>query len=525
MSEVATMYYLRGMYFMDEQDRKEPILSVRNLSKRFPGVQALDGVSLDIYAGEVHVLMGENGAGKSTLMKILAGVYKADEGEIRINGQLVAPENPLQAMALGVNLINQELGVATNLTVAENVFMGSEPHRFGVIDRHQMAIRTQEVLKKLGAPFQPEVRASLLKVAEQQQVDIARALVHNGRVLIMDEPTAALSEREIDRLFDLVRSLREQGLAIVYISHRLAEVSVIADRVSVLRDGQYIGTVTKDNMNNETIVKMMVGRSLKDFYEHQTAEKKDDNYLVVKHVSDGKRVKDVSFQAAAGEILALSGLVGSGRTELARLIFGADKPLTGEVIVEGRKLTITSPKDAIHQGIGYVPEDRKIEGLFLGMSSQENIVMNVMEQKARFGILNRKENVSITDHAIKQLNIKLSNPRNAALSLSGGNQQKLLLARWLQIKPRVLILDEPTRGVDVGAKSEIYKLIGEIAQNGVAVVFISSELPEVVGLAQRVLVMREGRITAELRGPEQINQEIIMAYATGIRKPDYTFSA
>lgn len=513
---------------MDEQKRdaeNEPILTVRNLSKRFPGVQALDGVSLDIYPGEVHVLMGENGAGKSTLMKILAGVYRADEGEIAINGEIVAPENPLQAMALGVNLINQELGVATNLTVSENVFMGSEIHRFGVLDHAAMAKRTQEVLDQLGAPFPPDTKASLLKVAEQQQVDIARALVHNGRVLIMDEPTAALSEREIDKLFDLVRSLREQGLAIVYISHRLAEVSIIADRVSVLRDGQYIGTVTRDEMDNATIVRMMVGRPLTDFYSHETSGTKTRDYLIVRNMSDGKRVKNVSFQAAAGEILAISGLVGSGRTELAQLIFGAGKRVSGEVLLEGNVVSVNSPGEAIRRGIGYVPEDRKTEGLFLGMSSQENIVMNVMQQKARFGILDRSENGTITQKAINQLNIKVASPRTPALSLSGGNQQKLLLARWLQINPQVLILDEPTRGVDVGAKSEIYKLIGEIAQQGVAVIFISSELPEVVGLAERVLVMREGVITAELTEKADINQETIMAYATGVREPDYSFSA
>jgi len=505
-------------------EQTQPILTVRNLSKRFPGVQALDGVSLDIYPGEVHVVMGENGAGKSTLMKILAGVYRPDEGEIRIDDEVVVPDNPLHAMALGVNLINQELGVATNLTVAENVFMGSEIHRFGMLDRKTMARKTQDVLTTLGAPFPPETVAARLKVAEQQQVDIARALVHNGRVLIMDEPTAALSEREIDKLFDLIRSLRSQGLAIVYISHRLAEVSVIADRVSVLRDGQYIGTVTRAEMDNATIVRMMVGRSLTDFYEHDVSEKKEKNFLVVRNMSDGKRVKNISFQAAAGEILAISGLVGSGRTELARLIFGADKALSGEVLLRGKAVTPTSPFDAIQKGIGYVPEDRKSEGLFLGMTAQENIVMNVMQQNASFGVLDRSQNNTITTGAIKQLNIKVASPRAQAVSLSGGNQQKLLLARWLQIKPEVLILDEPTRGVDVGAKSEIYKLIGEIAQQGVAVIFISSELPEVVGLAERVLVMREGRFTAELTDPTDINQETIMAYATGIREPDYGFS-
>jgi ribose transport system ATP-binding protein len=340
----------------------------------------------------------------------------------------------------------------------------------------------------------------------------------------MDEPTAALSEREIDKLFDQIKALREQGLAIVYISHRLAEVSVIADRVSVLRDGQYIGTVSGDDMDKNNIVSMMVGRSLKDFYGHEVSETKTDRYLVVHDMDDGKRVKHVSFQAAAGEILGISGLVGSGRTELARLIFGADRGNSGEVIVNGKSLTIRSPFDAIRQGIAYVPEERKSQGLFLRMSSQENIMMNVMQQNARFGILDRSNNDSMTLAAIEQLNIRLPNPKTPAVSLSGGNQQKLLLARWLQIQPRVLILDEPTRGVDVGAKSEIYRLIGEIVRKGVVVIFISSELPEVVGLAQRVLVMRDGRIVSDITDKKKINQETIMAYATGIREPDYSFS-
>lgn len=502
-----------------------PLLTVRNVSKRFPGVQALAAASLDVHAGEVHVVMGENGAGKSTLMKILAGVYHADEGEIQLDGAPIAPENPLQAMGLGINLINQELGVATNLTVTENVFMGSELHRWGMLDKRRMAERTQQVLTTLGASFAPHVRAATLKVAEQQQVDIARALVHNGRVLIMDEPTAALSERETEKLFGLIAALREQGLAIVYISHRLAEVSVIADRVSVLRDGKYIGTLVGDAIDNAEIVKMMVGRTLEDFYEHEVSQTKHANYLVVDGLTDGDRVKPTSFQAASGEILAIAGLVGSGRTELARLIFGADRAAGGAIRLDGKRLEIHTPHDAIKLGVGYVPEDRKIEGLFLGMTSHENIVMNVMEREARLGVLDRSRNGAITARAIERLNIKVASPRTAAGSLSGGNQQKLLLARWLEIQPNVLILDEPTRGVDVGAKSEIYKLIGEIALQGVAVIFISSELPEVVGLAQRVLVMREGSIVTEIVDQSDINQETIMAYATGVRDADYTFAA
>ena len=502
-----------------------PLLTVHNLSKQFPGVKALVAASLQVHAGEVHVVMGENGAGKSTLMKILAGVYQADEGEIHLDGAPIAPENPLKAMELGINLINQELGVAANLTVTENVFMGSELHRWGMLDKRRMAERTRQVLTTLGASFAPHARASTLKVAEQQQVDIARALVHNGRILIMDEPTAALSERETEKLFDLIAALRQRGLAIVYISHRLAEVSVIADRVSVLRDGKYIGTLVGEAIDNAAIVKMMVGRTLEDFYEHEVCQTVRRNYLVVRDLTDGDRVKPTSFQAASGEILAIAGLVGSGRSELARLIFGADRVAGGGVWLDGQRLEIRTPHDAIKLGVGYVPEDRKVEGLFLGMTSHENIVMNVMEREARLGVMNEARNGAISASAIERLAIKVAGPRTVAGSLSGGNQQKLLLARWLEIQPNVLILDEPTRGVDVGAKSEIYKLIGEIARQGVAVIFISSELPEVVGLAQRVLIMREGAIVTELTDSADINQETIIAYATGVRGADYTFAA
>jgi ribose transport system ATP-binding protein len=504
---------------MAEQKNRQPVISVRNVSKSFPGVQALDQVSLDVYAGEVHVVMGENGAGKSTLMKILAGVYHPDSGEILLEGESVTVDNPLQAQHLGINLINQELAVATNLTVAENVFMGREPTRFGVLNRQVMENETRRVLKLLGADFEPSQKAGRLMVAEQQQVDISRALVNNSKVIIMDEPTAALSETETEKLFDLVKSLRDQGIAIVYISHRLAEISVIADKVSVLRDGKYVGTVTGEDMDKQTIVRMMVGRPLADFYEHEVSSEKEDNYLVVKDLADGRRVHGVSFQAAAGEIMAISGLVGSGRTELARLIFGADKRTGGEVYLKGKRVEISNPREAMRKGIGYVPEDRKDQGLFLEMSAHENIVMNVIPKTARFGVLSGGELFKRTKEAIKRLNIKLSSPRTKALSLSGGNQQKLLLARWLEIAPEVLILDEPTRGVDVGAKSEIYRIIGEIAQRGVAVIFISSELPEVVGLAQRVLVLREGTLVADITEKGDINQETIMAYATGVREP------
>ncbi|MFP4329154.1 MAG: sugar ABC transporter ATP-binding protein [Spirochaetaceae bacterium] len=503
---------------MPDQKQRDPIISVREVSKSFPGVLALDQVSLDIFPGEVHVLMGENGAGKSTLMKILAGVYRADSGDIILEGEAVHIDTPLQAQHLGINLINQELAIATNLTVAENVFMGREPTRFGVLNRGVMDSETRRVLKLLGADFEPDRKAGTLMVAEQQQVDIARALVNNSNVIIMDEPTAALSETETEKLFALIKSLRDKGLAIVYISHRLAEIAVIADKVSVLRDGKYVGTVTGEEMDKATIVRMMVGRPLSDFYQHEVAGEKSNKYLVVKNLADGKKVHGVSFQAAGGEIMAISGLVGSGRTELAKLIFGANKRTSGEIYLRGKQVDIGSPPDAMRLGIGYVPEDRKDQGLFLEMTAHENIVMNVIPKSARFGVLSGGDNLKRTKDAITRLNIKLASHRTRVLSLSGGNQQKVLLARWLEIRPEVLILDEPTRGVDVGAKSEIYRIIGEIARQGVAVIFISSELPEVVGLAQRVLVLREGKLVADLTEKSDITQETIMAYATGVRE-------
>ena len=506
-------------------ETNDVILSVRNISKGFPGVQALSSVSLEIRRGEVHVLMGENGAGKSTLMKLLAGVYEPDGGEIILNGESVKMENPLKAQKLGVNLINQELNIAPSLTVAENVFMGNEPGRFGLIDRAYMAKKSAEALAKLGSSFPVDALAGTLSIAEQQQIEIARSIVHDGKILIMDEPTAALSDRETERLFELILSLRSKGMAIIYISHRLAEVSIIADQVSVLRDGAFIGTLRKPNLDNAEIVRMMVGRSLTDFYKHEVSGERIEGRLEVKGLTDGKRVKPTSFRAAGGEILAISGLVGSGRTELARLIFGADKKTGGDIFLDGKKAAIETPGDAIRYGIGYVPEDRKSLGLFLEMSGHENITMNVMGSTSTAGVLSGRKNDAITRTAIDRLRIRIASPRTIALSLSGGNQQKLLLARWLEIKPKAIILDEPTRGVDVGAKSEIYKLIGEIASQGVAVVFISSELPEVVGIAQRVLVMRDGGIVAELTEKKDITQETIMAYATGVEPPQSAFAA
>lgn len=492
-----------------------PVLEMRGVSKRFPGVKALDNVNLSVYAGEVHALMGENGAGKSTLMKILAGAYSADEGEILLNGQRVTIRSPQDAKRLGINLIYQELNLAPNLSVAENIFMGGELARAGLIRRSEMRARAREVLTTLGASFGPEVLAGRLSIAEQQQVEIARALYNRSQVLVMDEPTTALSDRETEKLFAIIRRLRAEGLAIIYISHRMAEVYDLSDRVSVLRDGAYVGSLARAELSSSRLVQMMVGRSLKDFYRHDRRAAAGEVVLEVRGLTDGKKVKPASLKVHAGEIVGLAGLVGAGRTELARLIFGADSKTDGEVRLFGQPVRITSPTEGVRAGVGYIPENRKEQGLFLEMSARENITMNVLGTTSRGSVLSFKELRGRTAQAIQDLNIRVANQHTRALSLSGGNQQKLLVARWLEIKPKVLLLDEPTRGVDVGAKGEIYRLMTELAARGVAILFISSELPEIIGMSDRVLVMREGELVGEVSDPAQITQETIISYATG----------
>ncbi|MBW4444430.1 MAG: sugar ABC transporter ATP-binding protein [Plectolyngbya sp. WJT66-NPBG17] len=493
-----------------------PVLEMKGITKRFNGVPALQNVNLTLYPGEVHALMGENGAGKSTLMKILAGAYIADEGEIWVNGQRLNITDPGIARRAGINLIYQELNVAPNLTVVENIYMGNELSRGQLLDREGMQREAARVLQSLGASFSPDDVVSSLSIAEQQQVEIARALKDNSRILVMDEPTAALSDRETERLFEVIHRLRRDGIAIVYISHRMEEVYALADRVSVLRDGQYIGTLDRSEISPERLVQMMVGRSMQGFYEHEHQTNPGNVVLEVRQISDGHKVQPTDLVLRAGEIVGLAGLVGAGRTELSRLIFGADPKTSGEVFLNGQKVEIHSPGDAIAAGIGYVPEDRKDQGLFLEMSSGKNITLNMLKQDSKAGVINWRTLGRIANSAVEDFNIRLANLEIRAMDLSGGNQQKLLLARWLAIKPRVLLLDEPTRGVDIGAKSEIYRIISDLAKTGVAVLMVSSELPEVIGLSDRVLVMRQGRIVGEIDGSRQrIAQENIMAYATG----------
>jgi ribose transport system ATP-binding protein len=501
-------------------NNQQPILEVRKISKSFPGVRALNNVDLRIWPGEVHALMGENGAGKSTLMKILSGAVRPDSGQILIDGKVVQFRNPHDARTAGIGIIYQELTVTPNLTVSGNVFLGSELKRFGFMkDAASMDRKTQEVLHRLGARFQASARAANLLVAEQQQVEIARALFHKSRVLVMDEPTAALSERETERLFEIVRQLRSEGLAIIYISHRMAEVYELADRLSVLRDGEYVGELKRAEFSADKVIEMMVGRRVEEFYEH-TNHAAGSVVLNVRNMGDGKWVKHASFQLRKGEVVGLAGLVGAGRTELARLVFGADKRKSGEVFLNGRKLEINRPQDAIRSGIGYVPEDRKLQGLFLQMSSAANITMNIIGRYAAGGVLNFGKLKERAKAEIEALRVRTASLASAAGGLSGGNQQKLLLARWLEINPKVLLLDEPTRGVDVGAKAEIYALIQRLVEKGMAVLFISSELPEIVGVCDRVLVMREGEISGELGGDTgiEITQQNIVKLATDVAR-------
>lgn len=499
---------------------RTPALDMRGISKTFPGVKALDNVQLQAWTGEIHSLMGENGAGKSTLMKILSGAYTADPGgEIRIDGQLTPITGPKAARAAGIAIIYQELSLAPNLTVAENIYLGNEPKQFGVLaDRATMRRETVKVLERLGAEFGPDTVVNTLSIAEQQQVEIARALHQHSHILIMDEPTTALSTRETDRLFELIKRLRDEDIAILYISHRMAEIYELSDRVSVLRDGTYVGTLDRAELSAERLVQMMVGRPLSNLFDkHSHAT--DQVVLKVEGLTDGgRRVKPCSLTLHAGEVLGLAGLVGAGRSELARLIFGADRSAGGEIWLEGKRLSLRNPLDAINDGIAYLTEDRKAQGLFLDMSVRENITISVLGRDALAGgLLNRAAMARLTAGSIQDLRVRVAGPFVTAGALSGGNQQKLLIARWIAIHPKVLILDEPTKGVDIGAKAEIYRIISELAAKGVAVLVISSELPEVIGISDRILVMREGEIVGEVGGSSgtAATQENIMALATG----------
>jgi ribose transport system ATP-binding protein len=498
-----------------------PVIEMRDISKTFGPITALAGVSLSANAGEVHALMGENGAGKSTLMKILSGAYVPDKGgSVVISGEPVVPGNPRASKAAGISVIYQELSLAPNLTIAQNIFLGAEDARFGFLRRQHARKICVDVMQRLGLAFSPDTLVSALSIGERQMVEIARALAFDPRVIVMDEPTTSLTSRETDKLFGVIRDLKQKGIAIIYISHRMEEIYALSDRVTVLRDSRQVGTLTRAELSPEKLVSMMVGRDISSFYKksHDVSSSSAGVVLSVKGMSDGKKVHDCSIEIKAGEVVGLSGLVGSGRTEFARLIYGADRKISGDVSIRGEVVLISNPSDAIGAGIAYLTEDRKGLGLFLDMSIRENINVSVIDQDAHsFGFLNSRKASKRAGRAFGDFGIRAANDKISVGSLSGGNQQKVLLARLIEAGPKVILLDEPTRGVDIGAKSEIYKLIDRLAKRGVAILLISSDLPEIIGISDRVLVMRHGEICGEvLPGSDgNISQEEIMSYSTG----------
>ena len=466
--------------------------------------------------GEVHALMGENGAGKSTLMKILAGVYTKDGGKILLEGREVAFANPREAQAAGVGIIHQELQLMNHLTVAQNIFIGREPKRaFGLLlDEDRLNREAAALLTHLNLALDPRTVVDDLTVAKQQMVEIAKSFSHNSRVLIMDEPTAALNNAEIAELFKMIRDFKSRGVGIIYISHKIDELKQISDRVTVLRDGEYVGTVPTVATSIETIISMMVGRTLTDVARDATRKPRDEVALEVKGLNCGVLVKNVSFSLRRGEILGFAGLMGAGRTEVARAIFGADRLQSGEILVRGKKIVVRTPKGAVSAGIGYLSEDRKRFGLAVGMDVASNVVMANLARFLSFGFFLRERAIfAEAEKFVKLLGIRTPSLTQEVRLLSGGNQQKVVVAKWLARDCDVLFFDEPTRGIDVGAKAEIYKLLRELAGEGKAIVMISSELPEILRMSDRIVVMCEGRITGELM-PEEATQERIMQLAT-----------
>nr|WP_315241382.1 sugar ABC transporter ATP-binding protein [uncultured Albidiferax sp.] len=494
------------------------LISITHLSKSFPGVKALNDCQFELAPGEVHALMGENGAGKSTLMKVLAGVYTKDAGEIQMDGKPVDIPTPRAAQALGIGIIHQELNLMNHLSAAQNIFIGREPMgRFGLfVDQQKMVVDTQAIFDRLHLQLDPRVEVGELTVAKQQMVEIAKALSFDSRVLIMDEPTAALNNAEIDDLFRIIRQLKSQGVGIVYISHKMDELKVISDRVTVMRDGEYIGTVPTATTSMDTIISMMVGRALEVHQPVAYAHTGDSDavMLEVKGLNRGRSIKDVSFNVRKGEILGFAGLMGAGRTEVARAIFGADARDAGEIRVKGQVVDIQAPSDAVRCGIGYLSEDRKRYGLATGMDVQSNILLANLKNFVSMGFWLQQSSIeAVAQKYVGQLGIKTPSIFQRAGLLSGGNQQKIVIAKWLLRDCEVLFFDEPTRGIDVGAKAEIYKLLHALAEQGRAIVMISSELPEVLRMSHRIVVMCEGRITGELSAAEA-TQEKIMQLAT-----------
>ena len=490
------------------------ILSMKGITKSFSGVAALKNAALDLKAGEVVALMGENGAGKSTLMKILTGIYSKDSGEIQYMGQEVCFKGPAESEEAGISIVHQELNMMNDLTVAQNLFIGREEMNGFLIDDKKMNEKARELFKVLKIDINPAEKIGNLTVGKQQMVEIAKAISSKAKVIIFDEPTAALTDSEIEELFKVIRDLKKQGTGMVYISHRMDEINVISDRVIVMRDGEYVGTLITKECSKDDIIKLMVGRAI--FGEPKTASNVAKDAPVVlkcENLNRGKAVKDVSFELRKGEILGFSGLMGAGRTEVARLIFGADKKDSGKIFINGKEVSINTPEDAVAHGIGYLSEDRKRYGLIVDKSVEENTVISSLNDFVKGIFIDKAKSKEVSKKYVESLKTKTPSVSQLVKKLSGGNQQKVVIAKWLVRNSDILIFDEPTRGIDVGAKSEIYSLMEKLAKEGKSIIMISSELPEVLRMSDRVIVMCEGRITGILDIAEA-NQEVIMQSAT-----------
>ncbi len=488
-------------------------LRMRGITKIFPGVTALSDVNLTVEYGRIHAIVGENGAGKSTLMKVLSGVYRPTSGTTEIAGTEVRMMRPADAQRLGIRMVHQELNLAPDLTVAENVFLGRMPKRWGIVDRALMVADTANLLAELGASIDANARLGDLPISQQQLVEITKAYAAEPRIIVLDEPTSSLSEGETTALFAILRRMKARGVAIIYISHRLKEVLDIADDVTVLRDGAMVDSRPAAGITAAEMIRRMVGREVTNVFP-KTPATIGVPVLKVEGLSDGRHFRNISVEVRRGEILGLTGLIGAGRTELARVIFGLNRPVAGRILIYGKPVSIGSPAEAVEAGIAYVPEDRKAMGIVPAMNIRENISLPILRRISQAGRISVSEDTALAKGYVRDLGISPSDPERRVSLLSGGNQQKAVIAKWLSTKPSVLILDEPTRGVDVGAKAEIHRIIGELVAKGMAVIMISSELLEVIGVCDRVLVMRDGEGVALLNRAE-LTEERIMAFATG----------
>ena len=498
-----------------EKTAAENILELRNISKSFPGVKALSGVSFAVRRGEIHVIAGENGAGKSTLMKILSGSYQRDEGEIIIDGVKLEHNSIRIAEENGIAIIYQELNLMKNLTVAENIFVGRQPRTGKLVDWKRMREEARDLLDKLSIPI-PDINARIreLSIAQQQMVEIAKAVGRDVKIVIMDEPTSSLTNKETDMLFNIMRDLKSRGVSVLFITHRLDEIFKVSDRITIMRDGAHIATVKTQDIDKAHLIEMMVGREMKQQYPQRNTIDNKEICLKVEGLSDGNRIKDISFELCRGEVLGFTGLVGAGRTEIMRLLFGADKKTSGRIVKNGKEITIRNPGDSVRNGFAFITEDRKSEGLFMSMAISRNIVMASLDKIKKRRLLNEKQEKRIAGEYVKSLRIVTPGVNQKVCFLSGGNQQKTIVARWLNTNADIIIMDEPTRGIDVGAKREIYEIINSLVEAGKAIIVISSEMEEIMGICDRIIVIHEGEIAGEVER-DSFSQKVISEYSIG----------